>query len=550
MSEQIKFDVSEGAYDNDCLLLNDDHSFVETTVKCDNTEDYLKALNDVRDVAEKLGIENTRQYLIPYLTHLIVNDKITQLKDIAEILGDFECYVGGSKYVHILLLPLEELAGAKQNDVQIAAIKSLQALADIMEVSDLETYFIPLIASMTMNNKCAKRWSVCRLFTTVYMRVSPKHQGDIIDYHCFLSFDSFSSVRQDAAKCLVDLCEVVNFSTFDSKIIPRLEQFSFDQNEHIRTLALTTAISISNKFDVSYIKQIILPMILHFINDISWKIRLILLKNIAKLLTIDRSCLNLTEIILQILIVLTKDKQLEVRLQSIHILYDCTVVLFQNLTDLKAILLVTEFLIPALHNLSQDSEVTCKLEVPAVLAKFNKLIPDKLIKDYFVNFVKQLLNDTNVDVVFNVIKYMKDILGPQYSNLIVLPEYRLICCLKAFIVNDSWEIRKIGAIYLGILAIQKGIQFFEEYLEQSFLILLTDTKSTVQETTMDVFILLVTEFGMDWAQTYIVPYLINLSYSTNTYNKMAFLSFAKVCATMMCTKFRALNVNIRESEVK
>jgi len=34
--------------------------------------------------------------------------------------------------------------------------------------------------------------------------------------------------------------------------------------------------------------------------------------------------------------------------------------------------------------------------------------------------------------------------------------------------------RNTGAIYLYILAIQKGIKFFEDYLEQSFLILLTD----------------------------------------------------------------------------
>lgn len=59
----------------------------------------------------------------------------------------------------------------------MAAIRSLQTLADIMEVSDLETYFIPLIASMTMNDRCAKRWSACYLFTTVYMRVGPKYQG-------------------------------------------------------------------------------------------------------------------------------------------------------------------------------------------------------------------------------------------------------------------------------------------------------------------------------------------------------------------------------------
>lgn len=54
--------------------------------------------------------------------------------------------------------------------------------------------------------------------------------GDLIDYHCFLSFDSFSTVRQDAAKCLIDLSEVVHLSTFDSKLISRLEQFSYDQN--------------------------------------------------------------------------------------------------------------------------------------------------------------------------------------------------------------------------------------------------------------------------------------------------------------------------------
>lgn len=65
---------------------------------------------------------------------------------------------------------------------------------------------------------------------------------------------------------------------------------------------------------------------------------------------------------------------------------------------------------------------------------------------------------------------------------------------------------------------------------------------------MDVFKLLVTEFGMDWAQTYIVPYLVTLSYSRNTYNKMAFLSFAKVCATIKSIQFRTLN--IRESTIK
>lgn len=51
--------------------------------------------------------------------------------------------------------------------------------------------------------------------------------------------------------------------------------------------------------------------------------------------------------------------------------------------------------------------------------EFNKLCIYFRIKDYFLDLVKELLKDKNVDVVFNVIKYMKDILGPQYCVSII-----------------------------------------------------------------------------------------------------------------------------------
>lgn len=42
------------------------------------------------------------------------------------------------------------------------------------------------------------------------------------------------------------------------------------------------------------------------------------------------------------------------------------------------------------------------------------------IKDYFVELVNKLLKDKNVDVIFNVVKYMKDILGSQYNVNIII----------------------------------------------------------------------------------------------------------------------------------
>lgn len=67
---------------------------------------------------------------------------------------------------------------------------------------------------------------------------------------------------------------------------------------------------------------------------------------------------------------------------------------------------------------------------------------------------------------------------------------------------------------------------------------------------INVFKLLIEKFEIDWAQKYIVSYLVKQSFSRNTYNKMTFLSFAKICATIMCTKFRTLNINMKESTVK
>lgn len=66
-------------------------------------------MNFLRDVALKLGAENTRKHLIPYLTHLIIAEQLKELKDLAEVLGEFEYFVGGPKYAHILLVRCRHL---------------------------------------------------------------------------------------------------------------------------------------------------------------------------------------------------------------------------------------------------------------------------------------------------------------------------------------------------------------------------------------------------------------------------------------------------------
>lgn len=93
------------------------------------------------------------------------------------------------------------------------------------------------------------------------------------------------------------------------------------------------------------------------------------------MLVIDTSFTHFNERFMPSIIALTKDRRLEVRLQSVSVLYECTVFLHENLAASKANTLITKFSIAALCDLCQDPEVKCRLEVLTVLSKLGKILP-------------------------------------------------------------------------------------------------------------------------------------------------------------------------------
>ncbi|KAF5197592.1 Serine/threonine-protein phosphatase 2A regulatory subunit A gamma isoform [Thalictrum thalictroides] len=130
----------------------------------------LKPLEDdwIISIASKLGEEKTRKDLISLLTKeniedvdgkkLIKNWLIQFLGSgydtngydnfrltLAQQLGQFVPYVGGAKYAHILLPPLEVLSTlVEKRHVREAAVDSLCIIGAQMDQIDLDQYFFPL----------------------------------------------------------------------------------------------------------------------------------------------------------------------------------------------------------------------------------------------------------------------------------------------------------------------------------------------------------------------------------------------------------------------
>lgn len=74
----------------------------------------LNAIHRVSTIALALGPDRAREELIPYLGDT-VDDEDEVLLAIAEELGKhFEEYIGGKRYGHVLLGPLEHLAAQEE----------------------------------------------------------------------------------------------------------------------------------------------------------------------------------------------------------------------------------------------------------------------------------------------------------------------------------------------------------------------------------------------------------------------------------------------------
>uniref|UniRef100_A0A914WW71 Protein phosphatase 2A regulatory subunit n=1 Tax=Plectus sambesii TaxID=2011161 RepID=A0A914WW71_9BILA len=110
-------------------------------------EDVQLRLNSIRKlstIALALGVERTRNELIPFLTDTIY-DEDEVLLALAEQLGNFTPLVGGPEHVHCLLPPLENLATVEETVVRDKAVDSLRNIADKHSSTALEEHFIPML---------------------------------------------------------------------------------------------------------------------------------------------------------------------------------------------------------------------------------------------------------------------------------------------------------------------------------------------------------------------------------------------------------------------
>ncbi|XP_051901313.1 serine/threonine-protein phosphatase 2A 65 kDa regulatory subunit A alpha isoform-like [Pristis pectinata] len=238
----------------------------------DDVQLRLNSIKKLSTIALALGVERTRNELLPFLTDTIY-DEDEVLLALAEQLGSFTTLVGGPAHVHCLLPPLESLATVEETVVREKAVESLRAISKEHSPSDLERHFVPLVKRLASGDWFTSRTSACGLFSVCYPRVSNTVKADLRQNFKHLCTDDTPMVRRAAASKLGEFAKVLELENIKSEIMPMFTNLATDEQDSVRLLAVEACVSIAQLLKRDEVEKMVMPTLRQAMEDKSWRVR-------------------------------------------------------------------------------------------------------------------------------------------------------------------------------------------------------------------------------------------------------------------------------------
>ncbi|XP_062912708.1 serine/threonine-protein phosphatase 2A 65 kDa regulatory subunit A alpha isoform-like isoform X4 [Mobula hypostoma] len=441
-------------------------------------EDVQLRLNSIKKlstIALALGVERTRNELLPFLTDTIY-DEDEVLLALAEQLGSFTALVGGPAHVHCLLPPLESLATVEETVVREKAVESLRTISKEHSPSDLERHFVPLVKRLSGGDWFTSRTSACGLFSVCYPRVSSTVKSDLRQYFKQLCTDDTPMVRRAAASKLGEFAKVLEPENIKSEILPMFTNLATDEQDSVRLLAVEACVSIAQLLKHEELEKMVMPTLRQAMEDKSWRVRYM----VADKFTVST--------------------HLSSSLGPYEHTFSCC--WLQKAVGPE---ITKKDLLPVFQNLLKDCEAEVRTAAAQKLKEFCENLPKDVRQQIILNqvlpCVKELVSDGNEHVksaLASVIMGLSPILGMDSTVEHLLP---------LFLVQLKDE----------------GMEFFNEKLNSLCMAWLVDHVYAIREAATNNLKKLTQKFGKAWAQNIIIPKVLAMSNDPNYLHRMTTL---------------------------
>ncbi|KNZ79549.1 Protein phosphatase PP2A regulatory subunit A, partial [Termitomyces sp. J132] len=452
----------------------------------------LNAIHSIPTIALALGSDRARGELVPFLQDS-VDDEDEVLLALAEELGrNFEEYIGGKEYAHVLLGPLENLSSVEETLVRDKAAESITKIAAVLSQAQLEDHYIPLVKRLSLGEWFTSRTSSAALYSAVYAKVSSATQDDLRKSFTALSVDDTPMVRRAAAKWLGPLLSHFSQNHLLSDGLPIYRRLQSDDQDSVRLLTIEDLIVLAQRMSPAEVKEQLLKQIRHSIVDKSWRLAEAVGAELVR-----------EELIGQY-VQLLKDNEAEVRTAAAGQIPG-----FSKLLDKEVIL---ARVVPCVRDLSQDSSQHVRAALANQISGLAPLLGSESTIENLLPLFLHLLKDDFPEVRLNIISKLETVntvIGIELLSDSLLP------AIVELAEDKSWRVRQAIIEYIPLLANQLGKPFFDEQLGNLCMSWLGDTVYSIREAATVNLKKLTEVFGVEWAKVAIVPKVMGMGQHPN-----------------------------------
>ena len=480
-------------------------------------EDIQLRLNSIRrlsTIAMALGAERTREELIPFLNESI-DDEDEVLLALAEELGNFVDYVGGTAYATSLLAPLETLATVEETVVREKAVESLNKVCSQLSPEHLLDNFIPLVRRLAGGDWFTSRISACGLFAASYGSAPPGTQEEMRTSFAQLCRDDTPMVRRAASAHLPMLARAAQASSqpqyFRGELLPLFASLSADEQDSVRLLAVENCLAIGKLLTRQEYHSTVLPVVRSVACDKSWRVRYVVAEHFCELVEPLGEDLVRTEMV-PTFISLLQDGEAEVRIAA-----SFKSAGFAAKLPAEAVL---SQLMGCFRELSSDASQHVRAAVASVIMGLSPIVGRDATIETLLPLFLQLLNDDFPEVRLNIISTLhaaSTVIGAEQLSHSLLP------AITELAQDRQWRVRMAIIEYMPLLAAQLGAAYFDEKLSAMCIGWLQDCVYAIREAAIQNLKKLIDVFGIEWANQAVIPQVLENAKHTNYLYRMTVL---------------------------
>jgi len=298
-----------------------------------------------------------------------------------------------------------------------------------------------------------------------------------------------------------------------------LNKLSEDDQDSVRFSAITSSPRVIALLPEGLREEMCVPMIKSMVEDSAWRVRYTMADQLVPISNVLNSK-TLRDEILPAFVSFLKDCDSEVRTIAAERTYALTKRLVNATEDIEGVVDVVEIVVrdvlPVLKELVTDS---CKFVRVALASNVVSLAPEigeENTSEHLLDMVLILLKDEDSQVRLNVIASLDSlsfVMGVRNLSNVLLP------AIVGLAENRNWRIRLAVIEHIPLLARQLGRHVFDDEMHLTALCLtwLGDCVWSVREASIINLKSLTDLYGEDWAQSAVVPEIIDLFKSSSNY---------------------------------